>query len=221
VTADASGYLQWIALDVLFGIHNESGLTVRIEPSVGDFVLQGTVIASIWPESAASDDVTGAVRGAYQLGRERTLAADVEFGLQQLADIAIKALSPGINDPTTATICIDRLGELLGRIAVRKQPQTLHTRKDSRVWVLLSPAPVVRLVDTAFAQIRHYGAGDAVVMAHLVMVLGNLSHLVLPVHQPIFATQIALVLAAAHERLALAVDRERVDVAAANVADAR
>jgi uncharacterized membrane protein len=213
ITADHSGYLQRIVLDGLFGLGDGDAMTIRIEPCVGDFALAGMPLASVWPPSACTDQVRDAVRGACQLGRERTLAEDVEFGLQQLADIAIKALSPGINDPTTATICIDRLGELLGRIVQREQPESFQTRPNVPIAVIVSPPSVARLLDTAFAQVRHYGAGDAIVMAHLLKILGNLATLALPVHRSIITNQASLTLAEANERLHLAADRERVEAA--------
>jgi uncharacterized membrane protein len=219
VTAAGSGYLQRIALDALFGVDSDGAMLVRIEPCVGDFVLAGTVIASIWPPAANSDEVRAAVRAACQLGRERTPAEDVDFGIQQLAAIAIKALSPGINDPTTATICIDRLSELLGRVVGGKQPRATHRRDNSRLIVSTSPASVERLVDTAVSQVRHYGAGDPVVTAHLLTTLGNLARLASPTHRPVIVAQAGSALTAARHRFQLGADRERVEAAAAWLAD--
>ena len=116
VTAATAGYLQAVDADTLFDLAEEGGLLIRMEPRIGEFVLPGAMLASVWPADALTEIVVHEVRQAFVLGQERTLQADVELGIRQLADIAIKALSPGINDPTTATICIDRLAEVLGPV---------------------------------------------------------------------------------------------------------
>ncbi len=91
---------------------------------VGSFVLPGVVIARVAVSAPAKgifkEDLDQRVRAAFIFGGERTLMEDVAFGIQQIADIALKALSPGINDPTTATTCIDRLAELM--VACGKHP---------------------------------------------------------------------------------------------------
>jgi uncharacterized membrane protein len=89
---------------------------------VGDFVLPNAPIVSVWPDDALDDEVERAIGEALVLGPERTLHDDVALGIQQLSDIAVKALSPGINDPTTAMICIDRLSEVLVTLANRGKP---------------------------------------------------------------------------------------------------
>jgi uncharacterized membrane protein len=170
-------------------------------------------LATVWPRSAR-DHATDAVRRACQLGRERTLEADIAFGLQQLVDIAVKALSPGVNDPTTARICIDRLGELIGRVVSRRSPVAHHTEEGSRVTVVFQPPSVDDLVDIAFAEIRHYGASDPIVMSHLVEILGRLHRLALPAHRSALSVQALLALTAARLAIQLPADRSRVEVAA-------
>jgi uncharacterized membrane protein len=214
VRSETSGFLQVINADALFDLAERHSLIVRVEPSVGDYILPGEIVASVWPQDVDDDDVTAAIRAALVLGPERTLQADVAFGFQQLTDIAVKALSPGINDPTTAEICIDRLGELFVRLANRGKPDEVRSSEDGSVRVVLQGPPFAELVDRALDPIRHYGAGDPNVMAHLLGVLGRVATLVPSDHCATIATQASRIQSAAMGRLTLAQDRERIATAA-------
>jgi uncharacterized membrane protein len=132
-----------------------------------------------------------------------------------LSDIAIKALSPGINDPTTAEICIDRLGELFVRLANRAKPDEVRSGEDGSVRVVLQGPPFARIVDQALAPIRHYGAGDPNVVAHLLFVLGRVAALVPAEHCTAITMQASRIQADAMARLTMPEDRERVASAAA------
>ena len=154
-------------------------------------------MATVWPQEALDDEVVGAIRAALVLGPERTLQADIAFGFQQLSDIAIKALSPGINDPTTAEICIDRLGELFVRLANRGKPDEVRSSDDGSVRVVLQGPPFEKLVDQTLDPIRHYGAGDPNVTAHLLDVLGRVAPLVPAEHCATIASQASRIQAAA------------------------
>lgn len=178
VRAEGSGYLQRVDIDALGRLAERDELTIRPDPAVGSFVLPGSTLATVWPAEAVDEDVDRAIRGAFGLGVERTLQADVAFGLQQLSDIAVKALSPGINDPTTARICIDRLSELLVLLGRRAPADTVLRGEDGQVLVVLSPPGFADLVNEAFGEIRHYGSNDPVVATYMVAMLGRIAELV-------------------------------------------
>lgn len=210
VRAAKSGYLQTINADALFALAKHHALTIRPEPIVGDFVMPGAMLATVWPKDALDDEVTGTIYAALALGAERTLQTDVAFGFQQLTDIAVKALSPGINDPTTAMICIDRIGELLALLAQRRPPDEVRRGEDGSVRVVLRGPSFARLLDQTFVPIRHYGAADPIVAEHLLVRLGDIDA-VAPgeLREPI-QRQGRLVRAASQSQLTLAEDRERV-----------
>jgi len=215
VSAASAGYLQMIVPDALFAIRSDGGeVTIRIEPVVGDFVFQGEALATVWPAPAGDDDLVEAVRRGCVLGSERTLQEDVELPVRQLADIAVKALSPGINDPTTATLCVDRLAQLLLRVARQGAPSVAYRREDSVVRLIVGAPSFARLAGTAFDQIRHFGAGDPTVAVHLLDVLGRMASLVPPVARPELCRQAEQTLAAARDQLGPGGDRARVDAAA-------
>jgi uncharacterized membrane protein len=211
VRADGAGYLQAIDADALFDLAEKRAFLVRVEPLIGEFVLPGAPLAAVWPAATLPPPVERAIRAALVLGPERTLQSDVEYGLRQLADIAIKALSPAVNDPTTAIICIDRLAEALTRLAARARPQETRTGKDGRLHLILHGPPFARLVSVAFGQIRHYGAGDAVVAAHLATTLGRMAELVPAERRPPLRREARLVAESARGEIAIPEDLERVE----------
>ena len=113
------------------------------------------------------------LRSALVTGPERTRQQDVELGIRQLADIAVRVLSPAVNNPTTATLCIDRRGQLLVRAASRDETDVTTGPGGGRV--MLRGPSFARLTDVAFTQIRHYGAGDPLVATHLMTTLGEVA----------------------------------------------
>jgi uncharacterized membrane protein len=209
------GYLQAIDGNALFDLAEEHQLVVRVRPCVGEFVLPGETLAAVWPAATLPPAVERAIRGALVLGPERTPRSDVEFGLRQLADIGIRALSPAINDPTTATICIDRLAAALVRLAERGHPEESRSGNDGTLRLLLHGPPFERLVGVAFSQIRHYGSGDATVAEHLVTTLGRMAALVPPARRASLRREGRLAVEAARRRISLPADLERVERAGA------
>ncbi len=219
VRAEGSGYLQSINADALFALAEHHALTIRPAPLVGEFVLPGERLVSVWPADTVDDEVEHVVREALVLGLERTLHADVAFGMQQLSDIAIKALSPGINDPTTAMVCIDRLSEVLVMLANRGKPNEVRIGKDGTARVVLQGPPFSRLVGIAFDQIRHYGASDPVVAEHLMTSLGRIARLIPAAHRAPVVDQGRLVLTISRTQLAISEDRDRIAGAGTWVAE--
>ena len=178
VVAASSGYLQALHAatlwDDLAGGSPEAPLMVRMELRIGEFAFPGKPIATVWPAECATEQAVRAIRSAFVLGSERTHEQDVEFGLVALSDIAVKALSPGINDPTTALHCIDRLTEILAELGKRCPLDDVRTSADGCIVLLALETSYERAVAIAFDQVRHYGAGNPVVAARLLEALGEL-----------------------------------------------
>jgi uncharacterized membrane protein len=215
VRAEASGYLQRIDTDALVRVAEREQLMIRPDPAVGSFVLPGAILATVWPADALEEETERAIRGAFGLGVERTMETDVAFGLQQLSDIAVKALSPGINDPTTARICVDRLSELLVTLGQRAPAEEILRGEDDQVLVMLSRPSFTNLVGEAFIEIRHYGSNDPFFAAHLVAILGRIADLVPAAKRPPLVEQAELVLATVRSATILPADREEIERAAA------
>ena len=161
VIADGPGYLQLVDYDGLTALARQHAITIHVSIEPGDFVVRGGQLATI-SGARVSAEVAGACVAAFDLGATRTMQQDVAFGIRQLVDIALKAISPAVNDPSTATICIDRLGALLAEVA--RRPTGPRVLRDGEVVRVVAPQPTFRdLVDLAFNQLRQYGRTDLAV----------------------------------------------------------
>ncbi len=194
ILATRSGYIQDIDLDHLIDVSRERGLRIQVLHPCGAWILVGAPLGRVWPDRGEVTDAdVCAVRDNLVLGIERTLQHDVAFGFRQIADIAVKAISAAINDPTTATQTIDQLNDLLVRVGNRPAPPTV-VEVDGRPAIFLEAVTFALLVDTAYTQIRHYGAADLVVMAHLIEGSRQVAALVPERHRAVLAS---------HARMAL------------------
>ena len=215
IRAQRSGYVQEISDDGLLHAIGPDDITLELAVHVGTYILDGAVIARAWPADRIDRDrLQDQVSGTLILGQERTLHADVDFGIRQLSDIAVRALSPGINDPTTATQCVDRLSEIMAEIGRRPDPNPIRKGEDAKGTLIRSPALWESLILTAFDGIRHYGSGDPTVAQHLSRTLRQLIELV-PANriQPLLEIRGA-VIAAANRELDDPDDIKRVEAAA-------
>jgi uncharacterized membrane protein len=164
VLARSSGYVQHVDPDRLLAAAASADVVVRMERGVGEFVATGVPIAShAAVDGRPRDGIDEAIAGCYTLGSYRTVEQDPDFGIRQLSDVALKALSPGINDPTTALNCIDYLGAVLAGAAVRSEPSPWR-EADGVVRVIARGATFRSLLDAAFDEIRRYGASHAAIL---------------------------------------------------------
>jgi uncharacterized membrane protein len=192
VPAQSAGYLQAVDDRSLFRLGKGRRLVIAMEPHIGDFVVPGQALASISPPGEVDEEVFRQVRKAFLLGPERTPEQDVEFGIVEISDIAIKALSPGINDPTTAYRCIDRLSEVLLEMGTRAPPAPWRT-EEGHVHYLARHPTFERAVGLAFDQIRHFGASNPGIVRKLLEVFTRLASLVPPSRREILHAQLAAV----------------------------
>jgi uncharacterized membrane protein len=129
IPATGGGYVQTIDLDGLTELASERGVVVRLLRRQGQFVTAGSPLALVTPADRDGDEIARKVNRAFLYGDERSTSADPEFAIEQLVEVAVRALSPGVNDPFTAIRCIDRLGSSLALIARRRLP-TFHRFDD-------------------------------------------------------------------------------------------
>jgi uncharacterized membrane protein len=167
VDGTRSGYMQAIDSEGLIQLATEHDLIVHINHRPGHFVVQGGALATVWPSDRLDEQLAEEIRDAFMVGNERTLTQDVEFAVDQLVEVAVRALSPGVNDPFTAMTCIDRLGEALCRFAERVPPSPLRYDDDGQLRVIAHSFTFADVTAAAFNQIRQYGHGSAAVMIRL------------------------------------------------------
>ena len=170
VRSQRSGYVQVIDLDGLVSLASEHDAVVRLHNPPGSFLMLGGPFADIYPADAA-EALAGRIEGYYVLGAVRTPQQDPYFLFDQLLEVALRALSPGINDPFTAMTCIDRLAQAVDLLAHRRLPPTLLTDGDGALRLLVPRPELVALVDHLFGELRAHAAGDPMVARHLASTL--------------------------------------------------
>ena len=131
---------------------------IRLLHRPGHFVVRGHPLATVWPAGAA-DGVSRALRVAHITGSNRTLAQDWAFAVDQLVEIALRALSPAVNDTFTALTCIDWLGESLCKVTTaRRRPRRVYRDSRGYVRVITAPVPYERLIERSFEKIARLAA---------------------------------------------------------------
>lgn len=166
VAAKREGYLQTVDSQSLFQLGEERRLVIQMIPRVGEFLIQGQPLARVWADEPLPDEIHTAIQHAFILGADRSPEQDLEFYLLEIADMAVKALSPGINDPTTAIYCIDRLTQLLAAFGKRRPPEPLRTESGD-VHFLARPSTFAEAVDLSLDQILHYGHDNPLIVGKL------------------------------------------------------
>lgn len=170
VPARASGYVQLVNVDALRAL--AARRRVVLVPAMGAFVAEGAPLFRV--SAAWTHDEERAAHDAVDLGASRTLQDDAEFGLRQIVDIGLKALSPAVNDPSTAATCLDHLGRLLILAARRDAPRRRFDAPEGGELVVPSTS-LLAMVDLAFDQLRQYGQGDMATTLRLLRVLVDLT----------------------------------------------
>ncbi len=173
VPAMETGYVQGIDADALFKLAGERDVVVRMEKGIGEFVIENCPLVSV-SGTPPDDQTIRKLNAAYSVDRYRTVHQDAGYGIQQIVDIALKALSPGINDTTTAINCVDYLGAILARLVARRIESP--SRSDGGQLRVINRAPTFPgLLAHAFDQIRQNAEGNVAVLTRLLQVLATVA----------------------------------------------
>jgi uncharacterized membrane protein len=184
VPAPRTGYIQHYSRSALVRIATQYDLLVRVEQPIGEFVVEGRPLAWFAPHPLGAggmpetvwrpDDVARSVVKTWIIGTNRSLDLDPGFGFRQLVDVALKALSPGVNDSTTALTCIDHLGALLIRLADRRI-ETAERDESGRLCVITGEPGFQELLGLAIDEIRQHARGNVAVLERLMVMLGGVA----------------------------------------------
>jgi uncharacterized membrane protein len=173
-----SGYIRFIDLDRLLELAKAHHVCVCVERRVGHFVPEGLPLMTVSPGERMTADFAPDLLAVFDIGPTRTLQQDAEFGVIQIVDIALRAISPAVNDPSTAISCIDQLSRILIRWINRAPPRS-HLYAPAHVLRVIMPwISPDGLLDTAFEQIRHYSESDVAVSLRLLRAFDDIARTV-------------------------------------------
>jgi len=174
IVSRASGYLRYVDIARLRSLAKSYGVCVRLERRVGHFIAEGVPLLKTTHGERITNDRALELLAAIDIGPRRTMQQEVEFGIVQIVDIALRAMSPAVNDPTTALSCVDQLSCILIRWLSREPPRGLYYDPPHLLRLVVPWIKFEGLLDLAFEQIRHYAAGDAAVSLRLMRALGDI-----------------------------------------------
>jgi uncharacterized membrane protein len=170
VPAARSGYVLSVNNNTLMYLAINNSTIVRMEHGIGAFVVQDTALVSLALTYPPDQKMINALNAAYTIGRHRTVDQDPAFGIRQIVDMAMKALSPGVNDTSTAVMCVDYLTSIMVRLAGRQFPPLYHYDGETLRMVAIVPS-FESLLSVSFDQIRSSAENN---VAILVRILGAL-----------------------------------------------
>jgi len=170
-----SGYIRFIDTRRLAALAKHYHVSIRVLRRVGHFVPGGIPLMMVSKGNRLLPEGIAELLAAFDFGPTRTLQQDVEFGVLQIVDIALKAISPAVNDPTTAISCVDQLSRILIRFASREPPEELLYDPPGIVRASIGWIHFEHLVDAAFEQIRMYSKTDVAVSLRLLRALRDIA----------------------------------------------
>jgi len=175
VLSRVSGYIRYIDRQRLVAVAKHYHVSVRVLRRAGHFIPEGVPLMMVSKGKRLSPEGTTELLAAFDIGPTRTLQQDVEFGVLQIVDVALKAISPAVNDPTTAINCIDQLSRILIRFASREPPDDLLYDPPGVVRASVESLRFPRLMEAALEQIRLYSRCDMAVSLRLLRALGDVA----------------------------------------------
>jgi len=199
VAAVTDGYLQYVAYGELVAIASKLDAVIRLTHRPGHFVVAGRPLATVWPGGAA-EQAGRALASAHLTGPHRTLNQDPVFAIDQLVEIAIRALSPAVNDTFTALTCIDWLSAGLCRISGRALNEGVYRDQYGRIRLIEADTSYNRMVNRTFDKVRQAAGGMPAVIIRLLDSLTRImEYTVKPFQRAILLRQAEMIVRKAEE----------------------
>lgn len=175
VVAARDGYLQAIDHEELIAIGNRNDLLISLRLRAGNYATCATPLADVYHLGPIKHDVLEEIQCTCIYGFERTPEQDIEFAVHQLVEIALRSLSPSINDPFTAISCIDYLGSALCHLSSKQFPSPYCRAENGELRLITKPFQYGDILDSAFNQIRQQSASSVAVTIRLMDTYGHLA----------------------------------------------
>lgn len=171
VRVRSTGYIQYIDPEIMLTLAQKRNLVIRLLHKPGHFVHAGTVVAQVWPAGPVDEQFDKLIHRAFQVGNGRTPTQDIEYAVNQLTEMAVRAMSPAINDPFTAMTCLDHLGDGLTQFIQQGEKASHYYDRDGRLRLVLAPTTFGELLGAAFDMLRHASCDNASVLLHMLEVI--------------------------------------------------
>mgnify|MGYP001187733484 CR=1 FL=1 len=171
VQVSNTGYIQFIDPDILLALARNKDVVIRLLHKPGCFVGSGAVVALVWPAGRVDAQLDKLLRRAFQIGSGRTPTQDIEYAVNQLTEMAVRAMSPAINDPFTAMTCLDHMGDGLATFIQQGENGSHYFDQDGKLRLILEPVTFVELLGAAFDMLRHASCDNASVLLHMLKVI--------------------------------------------------
>ena len=174
VPASKSGYIINVNNSALQRLVHDRKTIVLMEHGIGEFIVQNTTLASLAMEDQPDQETIAALQATFSISSHRTVEQDAAFGIRQIVDMALKALSPGINDTTTAVMCVDYLTAIMARIAPREIPSS-RRYEEGELRVIAKGPSFESLLAESFDQIRGNAIGNVAIMLRMLSALQTIA----------------------------------------------
>jgi uncharacterized membrane protein len=171
-----TGYIQYIDPESVLTLAREHNLVIRLLRKPGHSVWRGAPVALIWPAAEVDEELDRQIRRSFRIGNTRTPTQDVAYAVNQLVEMAVRAMSPAINDPYTAMTCLDYIGDGLALFVQQGEKTSYYYDQANRLRLILEPVTFAELLDGAFDMLRHCSCDNATVLQHMLEVIDVISH---------------------------------------------
>lgn len=175
VRATEGGYIQYVDPEYILPLAEKKDIVIHIVPKSGAFVRSGMVIALVWPADRVNNELDDEIRNTFRLGNQRTPTQDVEYAINQLTEMAVRAMSPAINDPFTAMTCLDYIGDGLALFARQGDINPNIYDRQGKLRLVFDPVTFDELLSAAFDMLRHASSDNASVLLHMLEIIDVIS----------------------------------------------
>jgi len=206
------GYIQALNTKKLMEIAFSNDLLLQIPFRAGQYAMDNDTLVMVRSREKIGKEIVDPIDECFLIGSVRTPEQDPEYAIHQLVEVALRALSPSINDPFTAATCIDRLGSAISLLTTKSFPPKYEFDADNTLRLITNPSNFKGMVDTAFNQIRQYGATSVAVTIRLLEVIEGIAvHATGKEHRDALHRQARMIKRVSRETIPEKYDREDVD----------
>ncbi|MCS7469958.1 DUF2254 domain-containing protein [Stieleria sp. ICT_E10.1] len=175
IKAMSPGYVEFVDTDGLMQIAVQNELVIRMRFRAGDYVTPGNVLMLASPESNVTDEIVEQMLATFVSGSQRTAKQNLRFVFNQLIEVAMRALSPGVNDPFTATNCMDWIQSALENLADRELPDAYRYDDDQTLRIVAEPEQFEDFASLVFDQLRPYVSADRNASIHMMEMIAKVA----------------------------------------------